>query len=1343
VKFLEILFSVLILFCSLGCSPKDALSRNFSRPPVILSFENASPVDFGLVGTGAVGEYTITMQVDGGIAADNITASATAPFSLKGGSYPGTGGTCTSTEQNSTCTIVVNYSPVVVGLDTGTLTIDYSVQGVDSQTTLGLSGYTQAVLTISDGPTYNYGIKAVGSITDFTLTVSRTGGGAAATSMGSPVMSAPFSYKGGTYPGTGATCTSTLATGAPSCTIVVTYSPTTLASHSDTLTLSYNNGIANTSTTRAFAGTGVPPAVLTLSTPGVQNFGTRAVGSATNFTYTVTYTSGGVPAMNLSGTGILTNFIFIGGSYPGTGGTCGTTLASGTCTIRVRFTPQSVATHNGTMAFNYHDGAFFQQITRDMTGVGVPPAVLSESGGTPFNFGVRQTGTGADYTFNISYVSGGVSATGLAVSGFAAPITYKGGTFPGTGGTCPTTIPSGTNCTIIIRYAPTVTGTFTNNLLITYNNGAANQTISRQITGTTQAGLSISDGATYNFGNQVTGSTTSKTFTVTRTGGIDATAVVGYGLAAPYTFLGGSYPGTGGTCGVTISTATCTVIVAYTPTTQAVHNDTINIDYFDGFNPQTASRPMTGTGVLATVLTVSDAGTFDFGTKATGSLTDKTYTLTYVSGTIAATGIGVTTFAAPFTYKGGAFPGTGGTCATSLASGSCTIIVTYAPTTAALHSRTVTFNYNDGAVVQNVSRSMQGTGVAPAVLTVSDSGTYDFGPRQTGTSTDKTYTVTYTSGGVVATSMTGSGLSTPFTFKGGSYPGTGGTCTTTLAGGTCTVIVSYSPVAVGSASGTFTFSYNDGASTQNQNRSVQGNTEGLLTISDGATYDYGSMATGSTTAKIFTISFTGGLPATAMSGLGLSAPFTFTGGAYPGTSGSCAATLSSGTCTVDVTYSPVTVALHSSTLQISYNNGYVGTSSTRNVQGTGILPATLTFLPATLYSFGNRATGSTTDVTMTVSYSGTAPATSMAGAGVANPYSFKGGSYPGTGGTCGPTISSGTCTVVVTYSPNSVATHNGTVSVNYDNGASTQTASRNLTGVGQALAYLTISDGPTYNFGTQSVGTTTSKTFTVTNVGSVNATSMGGAGLAAPYTFKGGSYPGTGGSCSNSQAPGSCTILVNYSPTATGISSDTILVNYNDSSSGQQATRDITGTGAFAPLMAADVRAFVDEIRPTSIPLEFNISDLNQDGIKEILGFNRKSEQKSHPAFGVEIYDGESFKRILNIPNPNKNYEGFGLWASVADDFDGDGIEDFVISSPLFSVSHNILGKIYFIGSQKKLIFDSLIGGISMGQLGQEIYDYVDVNQDGLRELILIDKFNNIFVYDEKNKRLEMSIFDE
>lgn len=115
-------------------------------------------------------------------------------------------------------------------------------------------------------------------------------------------------------------------------------------------------------------------------------------------------------------------------------------------------------------------------------------------------------------------------------------------------------------------------------------------------------------------------------------------------------------------------------------------------------------------------------------------------------------------------------------------------------------------------------------------------------------------------------------------------------------------------------------------------------TPATLTITDSPTYDYGSVnISGGTAAHFFTVTNTGLVSATTMSESGLTAPFVFTGGSYPGTSGTCGATLLSGnSCTIDVTFSPTSTGLQTDTLQIDYNNGIIVTSSLRNLQGTGI-----------------------------------------------------------------------------------------------------------------------------------------------------------------------------------------------------------------------------------------------------------------------------------------------------------------------------------------------------------------------------------------------------------------------
>ena len=78
---------------------------------------------------------------------------------------------------------------------------------------------------------------------------------------------------------------------------------------------------------------------------------------------------------------------------------------------------------------------------------------------------------------------------------------YTGGTFPGTGGTCKSTIPGNTDCSISVSYTAPAgsaysSATHSGTATLTYNNGAASSTVAFDVSGTSRkcangSGLSI------------------------------------------------------------------------------------------------------------------------------------------------------------------------------------------------------------------------------------------------------------------------------------------------------------------------------------------------------------------------------------------------------------------------------------------------------------------------------------------------------------------------------------------------------------------------------------------------------------------------------------------------------------------------------------------------------------------------------------------------------------------------------------------------------------------------------------------------------------------------------------
>lgn len=102
------------------------------------------------------------------------------------------------------------------------------------------------------------------------------------------------------------------------------------------------------------------------------------------------------------------------------------------------------------------------------------------------------------------------------------------------------------------------------------------------------------------------------------------------------------------------------------------------------------------------------------------------------------------------------------------------------------------------------------------------------------------------------------------------------------------------------------------------------------------------------------------------------------------------------------------------------------------------------------YDYGVIATGIDADKVFTLTNTTFASVHSIAAAAFTGihptTYSFKGGTFPGTGGDCGTTlVGFGACTFVVTANHNAAATRTATINLTYNDGASSQTATRPLT----------------------------------------------------------------------------------------------------------------------------------------------------------------------------------------------------------------------------------------------------------------------------------------------------------
>lgn len=232
------------------------------------------------------------------------------------------------------------------------------------------------------------------------------------------------------------------------------------------------------------------------------------------------------------------------------------------------------------------------------------------------------------------------------------------------------------------------------------------------------------------------------------------------------------------------------------------------------------------------------------------------------------------------------------------------------------------------------------------------------------------------------------------------------------------------------------------------------------------------------------------------------------------------------------------------------------------LSGTGGPTAALSFSPSS-YDFGKIIQTQSSTKTITVVHSGPIAATSMSVASLTPPYSFKGGTYPGTGGTCADTLSSGSCTMVIDFAPTNTGVKNQSLSLSYFNGNVTRTTTASLTGESLAQAIISISELNPYTFGTTNLSGSIDKAFTLSNSGSVSGTSLAGSFDMSQFSFKGGAFPGTGGNCTSTLTSGSnCSIVLTFKPTQVVTYTGIFTLSYNDGLRAQTEFKTLKGTGS-------------------------------------------------------------------------------------------------------------------------------------------------------------------------------------
>jgi Abnormal spindle-like microcephaly-assoc'd, ASPM-SPD-2-Hydin len=926
------------------------------------------------------------------------------------------------------------------------------------------------------------------------------------------------------------TCGTSLAAG-QSCTIAVTFTPQNLQPSPGTLTITDSDGTSPQIVT--LAGTSVGSAKGCL-TPGAFFFANQVFLSP-SAPVTTTLTNCGTADLTLNSTSIgITGTNSADFSQTNN---CGPVVSANTsCTITVAFTPQYTGARAANLSIT--SNATNSPETAQLNGNGTTAIAVSPKSVGFGNVNLGQTSP--THTVTIANLS---TAT-LAMGPFSLSGTNPGDFSQTTN--CTSTLAGGTSCTITVTMAPKDAGSLTANLNINDSDPTSPQTVALSGTGNTTATVTLLP-KSLAFGNAVyltPSAPQAATLTNTGTSAVNITSITPTGTN-PSDFSQTN------NCGSSLAIgASCTVNVAFTPTSTGPRMASISITDGATGSPQTVSLSGSGT----TGISVS-ARLVGFGTVSVGT-TSPVHTVTITSLATA------TLTMSPPSITGtnpGDFSLTT-TCGAALAGhASCVVNLTMSPQAAGARSATLNIVDSDPTSPQLVTLS--GTGSASPVATLSPKSLAFGNVVYLTPSAVQTATLSNTGNAPLSISSIAPAGTNP-----GDFNQTNNCASSLAAGASCTINVTFAPMSTGTRMGSISITDNAGGSPQALTLSGSGTT--AISVS-AKSVGFGTVSLG-TTSPVKTVTITNLSTAT----LTLS-PATITGsnpGEFSQTT-TCGTTLArGGSCTISLTMTPQATGARTGTLNIIDSDPT--SPQTVALSGTGSASPIPTVSPKSL-AFGN-VVYLTPSATQTVSLTNTGNAamsiTSITVTGT-NP-----GDYSETNN-CGSSLGAGaSCTVIVTFTPLSTGTRSASLAFTDNAGGSPQTVK--LGGSGTTA----ISVNPkSLGFGTVSVGNTSPvKTVSITNLSTAMLT-------MSPLTI-GGVNPADfsqTSTCGTTLAGGAaCTASVTMSPQAAGARTATLTIADSDPTSPQLVA--LSGTGSASPVVA---------LSPTSLALG-NVIYLNQSAVQ-------------------------------------------------------------------------------------------------------------------------------------------------
>jgi Putative Ig domain/Abnormal spindle-like microcephaly-assoc'd, ASPM-SPD-2-Hydin len=466
-----------------------------------------------------------------------------------------------------------------------------------------------------------------------------------------------------------------------------------------------------------------------------------------------------------------------------------------------------------------------------------------------------------------------------------------------------------------------------------------------------------------------------------------------------------------------------------------------------------------------------------------------------------------------------------------VAGGSCTVSVTFDPTTTGAYTGSLTIADDAGSSPQVIALSGTGVGSATPLVSLSVSS-LSFTAQTIGTSsTAQTVTVTNTgNANLIVSSIYASGDYTESDNCVGQN---------LLPLATCAINITFAPSVSGTIAGVVTLL--DNAANSPQFIALSGSGVYPVTVSP-ATLSFGTIAVGSSSAPK-TVTISNHLSQALNLGFAASGNYTVAGN---GTS-PCGSTLRGDSrCTLSVTFTPTVNGSISGELTVTGNAPFTPQLIGLSGSGSGGAPAPLSFSPASA-QFSNIAVGTTSGklkVTVTNITKSSVNISSFTASGT---FSASSG-VPA----CSGSLAAGAhCVLALSFSPVMPGAETGTATFTDSESNSPQNLKLGGTGV------LPLSFSPSsLIFPPQAVGTTSApQMVTVTNNLST-ALSLDGPQASGNYSVV---MAGSNACGATLPALSSCTVGVDFSPTTAGTISGALTLPYSGSFSPQVIS--LSGTG--------------------------------------------------------------------------------------------------------------------------------------------------------------------------------------